>query len=381
MRIGIDTRSLLEGTRTGVGEYLYNLLKGIARSDQDDDYILFSNAYHQRDLGIQDVLKNGRITLKEYKYPNKLLNLSFQVLKYPKIDKMLGGPDIMILPNITFEALSDNTKMVLVIHDLSFVWDPSFFSRKKRLWHKFVNPKGLIDQADKIIAVSESTKGDLLRLFGAKEEKVSVIYPGIDKSFEPYPDDALELIRVKDKYKLPNKFILYLGTLEPRKNIVGLIQAFEELKRTTDLPYQLVIAGGKGWLYEDIFAKQQSSKYRDSIKFVGFIDHEDKVAFYNLADVFCYPSFYEGFGFPPLEAMASGTPVVASSVASLPEILGDDALLVDPYNVSEITLGIKSVLEDRTLADRLKQKGLMRADKFNWEDTVSKTLDCFKEVA
>ena len=293
---------------------------------------------------------------------------------------MLGGLDLMFLPNMTFEALSEDVKMIMAVHDLSFEWDPSFFSRKKRLWHKFVDPKNLIGRADRIIAVSESTKNDLVRLYNESDDKVSVVNPGIDKSFEPYPEEALELIRVKDKYKLPEKFILYLGTLEPRKNIIGLIKAFEELKRNTDLPHQLVIAGGKGWLYEDIFKKQQSSKYRDSIKFAGFIDHEDKVAFYNLADVFCYPSFYEGFGFPPLEAMASGTPVVSSSVSSLPETLGDAALLIDPYNISEITLGIKSVLEDKNLADRLKQKGIKRAEKYNWENTTRETLDIFKEI-
>ncbi|MCK4525681.1 MAG: glycosyltransferase family 4 protein, partial [Candidatus Andersenbacteria bacterium] len=179
------------------------------------------------------------------------------------------------------------------------------------------------------------------------------------------------ILEIRKKYNLPKKYILYLGTLEPRKNIIGLIKAFEIL----NTKYKLVIAGSKGWLYEDIFKIVKNSPAKDNIIFTGFIDDKDKAALYGLADLFVYPSFYEGFGFPPLEAMAAGTPVITSNFSSLPEAVGDAAITVNPYNIDELTKAIEMVLFDEKLRDILIERGYKKVKNFSWEKCAKETLE------
>lgn len=222
-------------------------------------------------------------------------------------------------------------------------------------------------RTNKIIAVSESTKNDLINLYQIKPEKIKVIYSGIGKQFQP--------AKVKNQYGLPEKFILYFGTIEPRKNLIGLIKAFQMIKKKNpDL--KLVLAGSKGWLYEDIFKTAKGDK---DIIFTGFIKEEDKPALYNLASVFVYPSFFEGFGFPPLEAMACGTPTIVSNNSSLPEVVGEAALMVDSYNLDELAWLMNEVLNDLKLREELKQRGLAQAKRFSWERTARETMKVLTE--
>ncbi len=197
--------------------------------------------------------------------------------------------------------------------------------------------------------------------------------------------DLIRLVNIKRRYNLPNKFILYLGTLEPRKNIEGIISAYDVLRRKNNLPAQageldevkLIIAGGRGWKSKNILKQWQSSDYKDDIIFLGYVESEDKIYLYNLASVFVYPSFYEGFGYPPLEAMACGLPVITSFSSSLPEVVGEAAIMIDPYNINQIAEAIRQVLTDYELRDGLIKKGLERAKQFSWAKAAGEYLEVF----
>ena len=231
-----------------------------------------------------------------------------------------------------------------------------------------------------MIAVSESTKNDLIDYYGVPEEKIAVIQSGIGEQFHTMSHNDTDLVRVKEKYHLPYRFILSLATFEPRKNIPALISAYDALQaqsHPTLSKYALVIAGTRGWKYEETFEAIADSPYKDKIILPGFIADEDKTALYNLASIFVYPSFYEGFGFPPLEAMACGVPVIASHSSSLPEIVGDAGILIDPYQPDELFQALKQILLDPVLTDTLHKKSEKRAQEFKWDKTVQETISLF----
>ena len=246
-----------------------------------------------------------------------------------------------------------------------------------------INVKKLVKRFSTIVAVSENTKRDIVELCGIDENKVKVIYAGVGEEYRRMADDqSLKMAKVREKYKLPDKFILYLGTVEPRKNVEGIIRAYNEVrsKKLELRNINLVIAGGKGWKSKKIYREREESKFKDDIKFLGYIDPEDKVYLYNLASVFVYPSFYEGFGFPPLEAMACGLPVVASFASSLPEVVGDAALMVDPYNINDISRALKEILTNENLRNQLIARGLKRAGEFSWRKTADEYLKVLKNL-
>ncbi len=392
MRIAIDIRSLMEPYQSGVAHYTYHLLNHLLKIDSENQYFLFYNSF-------SDVSRNlphwdyPNVHLIGCRYPNKILNLCLKMIQAPKLDQLLVARlnqsgikptqiDLFFLPNLNFIALKNQTKKIITVHDLSFELFPEFYSIKRRLWHKIINPRKLITSADQIIAVSENTKNDLIDFYQLPIEKIKVIYSGVDESFRPI-NDQKQLNRAKEKYRLPKNFIFYLGNLEPRKNIEGLIEAFEILKDKNSLldDYQLLIAGSPSWSYENIYHLANQSKYREAVRFIGYVDLEDKPALYNLAKLFVYPSFYEGFGFPPLEALASGLPVVASSTSSLGEIIGSAGLLVDPYNRSELAEAMYQILTNETLKTNLQKRGPEQARKFRWADSARAVLDLFTQFS
>jgi glycosyltransferase involved in cell wall biosynthesis len=284
------------------------------------------------------------------------------------------------MPHINFIGINGGHKSILTIHDLSFLRYPEFFSRRKNFWHKMVNAKNLARKFDKIAVVSENTKNDTIELLGVNPEKIAVIYLGIENLYKILDNNDSSLKRVKEKYNLPEKFILFLGTVEPRKNIEGLIEAYNILREENInlSEFKLVIAGGKGWKSDNIYREWHKSKYREDIKFLGYIPKEEKVYLYNLASLFVYPSFYEGFGFPPLEAMASGLPVITGNTSSLPEITGNAGLMIDPYNTASLAQAMKLVLTDESLRQDLIKKGQERVREFNWEKTAEEYLRIFE---
>jgi glycosyltransferase involved in cell wall biosynthesis len=382
MIIGIDIRMLARGTKTGVEKYTTNLLANMLSLNTDIKFKLFYNGYKKVELNY-DWLKLSNVELKQFRIPNRFLDISSYFFGYPKMDKLLGGVDVFFSPHIFLSSVSKKCKSIMTFHDLSFEKYPEFYSAGKNYWHFSMNPKKQARKADKIIAVSESTKDDLVGLYNINPKKIKVIYSGVNLvSSSEY--QVLRDLEIKKKYNLPNRYILYLGTLEPRKNIIGLIKAFEKMK-TFPSPslsggeFKLVIAGSKGWLYKDIFKTVENSPSKKDIIFTGFIDDKDKSILYSQAELFVYPSFYEGFGFPPLEAMACGTPVITSNFSSLPEAVGDAAIMINPYNSDELSSAMQMVLNDDKLKNILIKKGFEQAKKFSWQKCARETLDFILE--
>ncbi len=374
MTIGVDIRVLARGARTGVEEYTINLLSHLLPLEPKINYRFFYNAYQKAKLNYPWLsLPNGE--LKDFRIPNRLFFISSRYFNQPKIDKLLKGVDVYFNPHFFIASLSPGCKKIITFHDLSFEHCPYFFSLRKRTWQRFLmNAQREAQQADKIIAVSQSTKDDLVNLYGIAPQKIKVVYSGVGEQFKA--QSAKRKI-IKNKYNLPDEFILYFGTIEPRKNLVGLIKAFELLRGKYKI--KLVIAGARGWLYQDILQAAQESKYSQDIIFTGFIEEADKPALYNLAQLFVYPSFFEGFGFPPLEAMACGLPTVVSHASSLPEVVGQGALMVDPYNIDELAWAMETALTDKDLREQLAKKGISRAKKFSWSKCARETLKIITE--
>lgn len=376
MTIGIDLRVLARGTRSGVEEYTINLLSRLLSFDKNIKFKLFCNAFKQAELNY-DWLKRPNIELKKFYWPNRFIfDPAAKFLKLPKIDKLLGGCDVFFAPHFLLSPVSKDCKKIVTFHDLSFEYFPEFFSWRKRFWHASLAPRARAAEADKIIAVSESTKDDLVDLYGVAGEKIKVIYSGVGEEFRPLAKQECQA--VARKYNLPANFILYFGTLEPRKNVVGLIEAYNIFRAklpSGDSAPALVLAGNKGWLYEEIFRTVNNSPYRQDIKFIGFVEPSDKPQLFNLASLFVYPSFFEGFGFPPLEAMACGAPTITSHTSSFPEVVADSALMIDPYNFGEIAWAMQEVWQDENLKKSLVADGLERVKNFSWDKCARETLD------
>jgi glycosyltransferase involved in cell wall biosynthesis len=269
------------------------------------------------------------------------------------------------------------THTVLTIHDLIFLLFPEYhLPLNKWFLNRFVPI--FVRRADAIIAISKCTKGDLIRYYSVPSEKIKVIYEGVDARFQPVTEpDALA--RVRAIYGLPERFILYVGTIEPRKNLSTLLEAYR-LLREEGLEHRLIIVGRKGWLYRDFFQRLRRLGLEGEVIFPGFVSDEDLPALYSAADLFVFPSLYEGFGLPPLEAMACGTPVIASNSSSLPEVIGDAGIMVDPLDVGGLLRAIELVLRDERMRRGMRARGLKQAAKFSWERAAAMTMEVYQSV-
>ena len=265
---------------------------------------------------------------------------------------------------------------VVTVHDLSFVRYPEAFRPLNRLYLQAMT-RCSVFQARRIITDSHSTRSDLVRLWGVPADRISVVPIGVADEYRPAP--VAEVERFRRQRSLPDRFVLYLGTLEPRKNVTAVVEAFARwVQATRDRQVWLVVAGAKGWYYQSIFAHAQALGISDRVLFPGYVPAVELPAWYRAAEVFIYPSLYEGFGLPPLEAMACGTPVITSNTSSLPEVVGDAALLVDPYDVEAIAEALARLLEDKELRQRLREAGLARARLFSWERTARETIAAYR---
>ena len=377
MIIGVDVRGLQEGKLAGVEQYILNILKNLAMIDKDNQYLLFYNSWRKIDCHIPDFGPNFKKV--GFRIPNKILDATWRFLGFPKLHRLLGKMDLFFSPSIRIAPLPKTIPNILTVHDLSYVRYPEFFSFKQRLWHWQMNPQDQARRAARIIAVSGSTKDDLVNYYQLSPSKIKIIYEGVDEIFQPLSHSDSRLEEVRQEYKLPEgDFILNIGTIEPRKNLICLIKAYKEVLKHKKIP--LVIAGSFGWLFDELITLIKKENLDEQIYFTGFVKEKDKVCLYNLARVFVYPSFYEGFGFPPLEAMASGVPVITSFVSSLPEVVGDAGLMIDPNNYKELAAAILEILTDENLSRVFTDKGLRRAKQFNWMAAAEETLKLFNEV-
>jgi len=269
--------------------------------------------------------------------------------------------------------------LVVTIFDLSFLRFPERFRLPNRLYLRWFT-RLTARRARRIIAISRHTKRDVVSLLGVPEGRVDVVYCGVSVELRPRPQEEVDAFR--RQHGLPERFILYLGTLEPRKNISGLLRAFAQARRRQfiDSQVKLVVAGAKGWHYKNIFALVEREGLQDDVLFPGYVPEEKKVWWYNAACCFVYPSLYEGFGLPPLEAMACGTPVIVSNAASLPEVGGEAAILVDPHDAEELSQALGEVLGDAGRREEMRRRGLEQAQRFSWLETARQTVQVYRRV-
>ncbi len=402
MRIGIDIRPLMTAQRTGVGEYTFELLDSIFKIDRDNQYFLYYNSGKDTTKNIPD-WKYENVKIISSRLPNKIFNASLKIFGRPKLDRLVAESlDIWFSPNLNFTSLSPGIKSILTVHDLSFEFFPEFSTAKQFFWHKAIAPKKQCERADLILTPSENTKKDIVDYYKIDPQKIKVIYPGIkstptnnvilseaknlfDYSVKDPSAFGLRMTgetEIKHKYNLPENYILFLGAIEPRKNIIGLIEAFEshceeaEGRPQADSNHQhsLVIAGAPGWKNKKIFERIKKSKFSERIKILGFVPDEDKAGLYALAKLFVYPSFYEGFGFPVLEAMKAGVPVITSNCSSLPEIAGPAVYLIDPNRPNQIALAMNELINNEKLREWHIKKGHEQTQKFNWQNSAREWL-------
>jgi len=332
-----------------------------------------------KDLNFQD----RRAPLSE-----RTLTILWHRLRLPIPVEWFTGPvDIFHSTDFVLPPVRQ-ARTILTVHDLTFMRLPQCAKAGLRAYLNKVVPRS-IERADLVLADSQSTKNDLIDLLGVSPDKIEVVYAGVERRFRPM-EGEIALQRVKKRYELDFPFILSLGTLEPRKNFTGLIEAYALMRSSRagfhtcqgkgDRGLKLVIAGVKGWLYDEIFARVEELGLENEVIFPGFITDEDLPALYNLAELFVFPSLYEGFGLPPLEAMACGTPVVTSDRPSLPEIVGDAGLLVEATDNQELAKAMERVLTDEYLRREMREKGLKQAEKFTWEAAAGKLLDVYSTL-
>jgi len=353
----------------GAGNYVKNLVLSLSKLDQNNEYLLFAsqqNAHHLRDLG-----SNFRI---EYAPGNRFLRLPWEQtvlplrLKKERIDAYHGPTFVAPLLKTCRQAVS--------ILDMTFHLTPERHSLLKRAYFRFMIPQ-MARRCEKVIAISESTKRDLVSLLEIQAEKICVTHLGVDKRFRPATEEQ-ELARVRRKYNLPSKYILYVGVIEPRKNLETLVDAYQADSFHGE--FDLVLAGSLGWGFTRLLEKIANSHVRNRIQMPGYVADADLPALFNMAAVFVYPSVYEGFGLPVLEAMACGTPVITSQVSSLPEVAGDAAILVDPSDPKAFASALQNVLGDDHLRKSLSERGIQRARLFTWEKTAQKTLEVYRGI-
>lgn len=371
MNIGIDIRPLMTPVRTGVGEYTYELLNALFEIDRKNQYFLFYNSYENIDKHLPG-WKYDNVHFVRSRWPNKIFNFCQKFLSWPKIDKLLlKNLDHFFSPNFNFTALGKDVKKILTVHDLSYEFFPEYFSFKQKLWHWLINPKKQCLKTNIILVPSENTKRDLVNFYQIPENKIRVFYPGLSSVFK-------NTVEQHKKLELPANYILFLGSLEPRKNILGIIEGYETAFNSLPLPYNLVIAGAPGWKNKEIFKKIEKSPLKQKINFIGYIKSEDKPELYHRASAFVYPSFYEGFGFPVLEAMFSGIPVITSNRSSMPEITGSFAWLVDPNKPAQISAGLIKILNDEKFKNELVAKAKEKSLTFSWEKAAKEFLEILK---
>jgi len=384
MTICIDIRNLAQKNHSGVGKYTANLLENLFKFDTTNEYKLFYNSkkFHL----IKKYYKN--VTYYDFHKSNRLLNLTMFLFNFPKIDKLVGGCDVFFAPNINFFAFSKDKKIkkIITIHDISFLHFKDFYSKKSILWHKIINIKKIIKKFDHIITVSENTKQDIIKYFNIPEDKVTAINLGGNNSEQvsklasrcqinlALTGSQLKQVR-EDILNIKNPYLLNINTIEPRKNIEGIINAFIELKEEQKIDnIDLIIAGGRGWNSSGIFKMLENNKYKNNIKIFDYISEEEKDYLYKHAKIFIFPSFYEGFGIPIIEAQNNGVPIISSSNSSLTEIVGTSGLLINPNNINEIKFAIEQLVNDGVLYNRYKELSIENAKRFTWERCAMKTL-------
>ncbi len=354
----------------GISWYIVNLLKNLAGFSPDFTYSAFLSDLTFREPSL--ALRHSRLPTRR-----PPLRIAWEQLIQP-LALAQGGFDLLHAMAFVAPVVAP-CPFVVTIYDLSFKRYPEAFRPFNR-WYLSSFTAHSARRAGAVIAISESTRQDIIHFFKVPAERVHTIYCGVDRSFGPLP--AGQVAAFKAKRQLPDTFILFLGTLEPRKNVDGLIRAYARWREQEPTAPPLVVAGGKGWYYNRIFELVRALKLEDRVYFPGYIPQDELSLWYNAATLFVYPSFFEGFGLPVLEAMACGTPVITSTSSSLPEVAGTDgaASLVDPGDDKILAQAMARLSGDPDLRATMAERGLARAAKFGWENTARETVAVYRKV-
>ncbi len=367
MRIAIDARKLQD---FGIGTYIRNLLIELSRLDRETEYVVLCRPEDRRaDLGLGPNFRLVAESARPYsigeqvRIPLRLLRERVQLVHEPHY----------VLPPAT------RCRSVVTIHDCIHLMFPQYLPNRLALVYARASMWSAVRQADRILTVSEASRRDILRFFPVRPEKVQVIHNAIDARLL-LPADPARMDLVRQRYQLDHPFVLYVGNIKPHKNVERLIAAFGRAREAGPDDLKLLIVGDELSRYPSLRQMVHRHKLDKHVRFLGYQPAATLASFYRLARAFVFPSLYEGFGLPPLEAMACGTPVVTSNVSSLPEIVGDAALLVDPTDVDAIADGIRRAVHDDSLRQTLIARGLTRARQFSWSTSVARTHQVYMDV-
>jgi glycosyltransferase involved in cell wall biosynthesis len=368
MRIAFDGTTLRPG-RTGVGYYTEHLLHHLMAQGPDDEVVIVSN----RPVDTSHPLPpRVRVSVSKGHLPR----MAWMQTQAPRLLRRLQA-DVAHFTN-GMVPLTQPIPTVVTIHDMSLTMYPRFHPMRR-----VVLNRPLVDlaarRADAIITVSQSAKRDIVRLYGIDPGRVHVVHEAAAPQFKPIRDLG-ELQRVRRRYELPDRFILYVGTIEPRKNLPKLIEGFARRRKRGELPHQLVCAGPYGWLSRDIEDLIERLQIEDAVRFTGYVPFDDLPALYNLAEMFVFPSIYEGFGLPVIEAMACGTPVLTGNVPALAEVAGGAVEQVDRLDAESIGSAMVALARSRERRESLAALGVERARSFSWERAAQETLTVYRQA-
>jgi glycosyltransferase involved in cell wall biosynthesis len=374
LRIAIDA-TIIRGEITGTGFYIVNLLKGLSRIDNSNEYFIFGDRKNIEKYGFKE-RKNFKIEDRRFK--NRIIRVLWEFFIFPFELKKLG---ICILhsPNYITPMIKLGYMIAVTVHDLTSIIFPGRHTLIKRILLGKMLPL-FLKNADVVLADSENTRKDIIRLLSIRESKIFVTYVSFSDSY----NDRIgyeESKKVVSEYGIKKDFILYVGMIEPRKNIILILKAFQELDSELDL--DLVIVGRKGWYYREIEQYMENIKragLKNNIIFTGYVPEEDLRYFYRSAYIFVFPSLYEGFGLPPVQAMACGTPVITSNTSSLPEVVGDAAIKIDPENIKSFKEAVKVLCSDNKKRDELAARGIEQVKRFSIEKIASNVLFVYNSL-
>jgi glycosyltransferase involved in cell wall biosynthesis len=360
----------------GIGRYVRELISALARQDSLTPYKLFVSGASHSQLPISPnenfVWKPTSIT------PKWLARIWYRVGMPLPVECFMGKVDLYHATDFVLPPTLPNTRTLLTVHDLSFVRVPEAASPNLKAYLDRVVPRS-VKRANHILADSEATKNDLIEFYGISADSITVLLSGVDMRFHKVRDEKV-LLTTRKKYNLgTTPYIFSVGTVQPRKNYGRLIQSLARL-RLSGYDINLVIAGGRGWLEDPIYENIRVNKMEKHVHFIGFADEADLPALYSAAYCFAFPSLYEGFGLPVLEAMACGTPVITSNVSSLPEVAGDASIMIDPYDVAALTHSLQQLLDNQNLYQTLIQKGFERAKLFTWEKSARQLREIYTRL-
>ncbi len=375
MRIAIDYTAGIR-QNAGIGTYIRNLVDAMLAQDEENRYILLTSGHPTAEHPFPSA---HNVVGKSIFIPDRYLNILWYRLHFPLPATLFSGSaDIYHGPDFVLPPLNNKMHKVVTVHDLAFLEHPEYAVPELAAYLKRVVPDA-VARADVVAAVSYEVARTLITHFQVPRAKLTVVPNGVSPHFKRITDPLL-LGATQHKFGLKHPLVLAVGTLEPRKNHMGLIKAFHQAQKRKNGPAMLAIAGGQGWLYEETQKLVADLKLEKKVRFLGRVTELELITLYSMADVFAFPSFFEGFGIPPLEAMACGAPVITSQTSSLPEVVGDAALLVDPHDSDALASAMTRLLENETLREELRQKGYQRAAHYTWAMAARKMLAIYQKL-